>query len=96
MAATSPMVWSEVSQQGPKGGGVRAQGDLEQGRSGRNPWLKMLHKALRCFISMMPDSVNNHRAVVQMDLAGDDNLLCGFATSFITAQEANLEIVYPN
>ncbi len=77
-------------------GGVRAQGDLEQGRSGRNPLLKMLYKALRCFISMMPDSVNTQRAVAQMDLEGNDDLLCGFATSFITAQEASLEIVYPN
>ena len=91
MAATSQQIPQQV-------GGVGAQGDLVQGGAGRkrSPWLKMLYKALRCFISVMPGAVNTHRTISHMDLEGNDDALCSFAIAFITAREAEMEIVYPN
>ena len=78
MAATSQQMSQNV-------GGVGAQGDLVQRGANRNrsPWLKMPYKALRCFISVMPDAVNTHRTISHMDLEGNDDALCSFATAFI-------------
>ena len=91
MAATSQQMSQNV-------GGVGAQGDLEQRGVNRNrsPWLKMLYKALRSFISVMPDAMDTQRAVSHMNLEYDDDALCSFSKAFITAKETELEIVYPN
>ena len=91
MAATSQQMSQTV-------GGVGAQGDLEQGGVRRNisSWLKMLHKGLRSFISVMPDAMDTQRAVCNMNLEYDDDALFSFSKAFITAKETELEIVYPN
>ena len=91
MAATSQQMSQNV-------GGVGAQGDLEQRGVNRNrsPWLKILYKALRSFISVMPDAMDTQRAVSHMNLEYDDDALFAFSKAFITSKETELEIVYPN
>ena len=91
MAATSQQIPQQV-------GGVGAQGDQVQRGANRNrsPWLKMLYKALRCFIFVMPDAMDTQRAVSHMNLENDDDALCSFAKAFITSKETELVIVYPN
>ena len=79
MAATSQQMPQNV-------GSVGAQGDLEQGgvHRSRSPWLKMLYKGLRSFISVMPDAMENQRMVANMGPEYDDDALCAFSKAFIT------------
>ena len=79
--------------------GVDAQGDLRQNfviNPNRSPWLKMLYKGLRAFISVMPDAMDNQRMVSNMNLEWDDDALCSFSKAFITSKATELEITCPN
>ena len=79
--------------------GVGAQGDLGQNfviNPNRSPWLKMLYKGLRPFISVMPDAMDNQRMVSNMNLEWDDDALCSFSKAFITSKATELEITCPN
>ncbi len=76
-----------------------AQGDLEQRgiqNPNRSPWLQMLYKGLRAFISLMPKAMGNQRMVANMGLEYDDDALCDFSKAFITSKQTELEIKYPN
>ena len=67
-----------------------AQDDLEQRvvqNPNRSPWLKMLYKGLRAFISLMPEAMENQRMVANMGLECDDDALCDFIKAFITSKQ---------
>ena len=88
MAAASPNVAASL-----------AQGDLEQRgiqNPNRSPWLKMLYKGLRAFISLLPEAMENQRMVANMGLEYDDDALCDFSKAFITSKQTKLEIKYSN
>ena len=76
-----------------------AQGDLEQRGTqnpSRSPWLKMLYKGLRAFMSLMPEAIENQRMVANLGLEYDDDALVDFSKAFITSKQTELEIKYPN
>ena len=78
-----------------------AQGDLEQQGTqkqnpSRSPWLKMLYKGLRAFISLMPEAMENQRIVSNMGLEYDDDALVDFSKAFITSKQTELGVKYPN
>ena len=78
-----------------------AEGDLvQQGiqvqRPTRSPWLKLLYKGLRAFISLMPEAFEHNRIVNGMNLDNDDEALVQFSKAFILAKESTGDIKYRN
>ena len=76
-----------------------AEGDLvQQGiqfqRPSRSPWLKLLYKRFRAFISLMPEAFEHNRVVNGMNLDNDDEALVQFSKAFILAKESTGDIKY--
>ena len=80
---------------------LAAEGDLEQQGTqrqnpARSPWLKMLYKGLRAFVSLTPEALENNRIVNGMGLDQNDDALVKFSTALMTAKQSALDIKYCN
>ena len=93
MAQQSPEMTQQREQE-VKSEGL-ASGDRGQ-RQQRNPWIVMLHKTLRGFVSILPNAIENLRGLANLKVDEDDVKLCQLAISFFQAAEQSNEIVYPN
>ena len=54
--------------------------------------MKMLHKGLRAFISLMPEAFENNRIVNGMNLDHDDEAVVQFSKAFVLATDSASEI----
>ena len=72
------------------------QQGIQVQRPTSSPWLKLLYKGLRAFISLMPEAFEHNRIVNGMNLDNDDEALVQLSKAFILAKESTGDIKYRN